>query len=67
MTKAFNWTVEDEAIHRGFNFADDKAVEYQMLIHEEGMSFHAILKDAYMRGFLHGFEHKFDNTNYEEK
>ena len=23
MTKAFNWTVEDEAIHRGVNYADE--------------------------------------------
>ena len=61
------WTIQDEAIHRGMNFADAKGSEYQMLVNDEGMSFHAVLKNAYQEGFLHGFEHKFDQTNYEEK
>jgi hypothetical protein len=34
----------------------------------EGLvSAHSKLKNAYIEGFIHGFEHKFDNTNYEEK
>jgi hypothetical protein len=61
----FKWTVADEAIHRGVNYAD----EWEPMIRSElrGISIHAILKNAYQEGFLHGFEHKFDQTNYEEK
>ena len=66
-TQTFAWTIQDEAIHRGVNFAEVKSLEYQMLMHDEGMTFEAVLKNAYQEGFLHGFEHKFDNTNYEEK
>ena len=65
-TKAFKWTVEDEAIHRGMNYAEYWEQDIKDLL-KEGMSLHAILKNAYQEGFLHGFEHKFDNTNYEEK
>lgn len=65
MTKAFNWTVEDEAIHRGMNYAEEMAKVYKEM--EEFVSMHAVLKNAYQEGFLHGFAHKFDNTNYEEK
>lgn len=64
---ASKWTLLDEAIHRGVNFAEVKSLEYQMLMHDEGMTFEAVLKNAYQEGFLHGFEHKFDQTNYEEK
>lgn len=60
------WTVEDEAIHRGFNYADANQKPMGELM-REGASLHAILKNAYQEGFLHGFAHKFDNTNYEEK
>ena len=61
----FKWTVADEAIHRGNNYAD--ATEPLIRTELRGISIHAILKNAYQEGFLHGFEHKFDNTNYEEK
>ena len=61
----FKWTVADEAIHRGMNYAN----EWEQIIKTElrGISIHAMLKNAYQEGFLHGFEHKFDQTNYEEK
>lgn len=61
------WTINDEAIHRGVNYAGDKLETVMMLMRDEGMPLHAVLKHAYQEGFLHGFEHKFDNTNYEEK
>lgn len=70
MTKQFNtyngkWSINDEAIHRGKNYADHWMDEYRKM---EGLvSAHSKLKQAYQEGFLHGFEHKFDNTNYEEK
>lgn len=67
MTKALNWTIQDEAIHRGTNYASANEHLIKELVRDEGMSFHAILKNAYQEGFLHGFEHKFDQTNYEEK
>ena len=72
MTKLFNtyngkWTIQDEAIHRGTNYASDKREEFILLMREEGVPLHAVLKNAYQEGFLHGFEHKFDQTNYEEK
>lgn len=63
----FKWTVADEAIHRGMNYASNNLPIVQDLMQNEGMSFHAVLKNAYQEGFLHGFEHKFDQTNYEEK
>lgn len=66
-TIKMKWTIQDEAIHRGMNYASDNLESIILLRKDEGMQLHAILKDAYMRGFLHGFEHKFDNTNYEEK
>lgn len=65
--RPFRWTVVDEAIHRGVNYAEANEEILKDLIRSEGMSFHAVLKNAYQEGFLHGFEHKFDNTNYEEK
>lgn len=61
----YKWTVADEAIHRGNNYAD--ATEPIIQTELRGISLHAILKNAYQEGFLHGFEHKFDQTNYEEK
>jgi hypothetical protein len=60
------WTVTDEAIHRGYNYSEYKYEETQELM-REGVSLKAVLKNAYQEGFLHGFEHKFDDTNYEEK
>jgi hypothetical protein len=62
------WSINDEAIHRGVNYAN-----YMEKILKEnpdefgGKPVHALLKNAYQEGFLHGFEHKFDQTNYEEK
>jgi hypothetical protein len=63
----FKWTIVDEAIHRGMNYANDNLESIILLRKDEGMQLHAILKNAYQEGFLHGFEHKFDQTNYEEK
>jgi hypothetical protein len=62
----YPWTVADEAIHRGYNYSEDKYEETQELM-REGMSLKAVLKNAYQEGFLHGFEHKFDDNNYGEK
>ena len=61
------WSINDEAIHRGVNYAKDKHEEFILLMREQGVPLHAVLKNAYQEGFLHGFEHKFDQTNYEEK
>ena len=63
----FKWTVAEEAIHRGHNYAEHNKDLIKELMRDEGMPFHAVLKQAYVEGFLHGFEHKFDQTNYEEK
>ena len=57
------WSIQDEAIHRGVNYADHTmgiliGQDWQPLVH-------TLLKEAYQQGFLHGFEHKFDDTNYE--
>jgi hypothetical protein len=62
----FQWSVQDEAIHRGTNYSEAKYEITQELM-REGASLKAVLKQAYQEGFLHGFEHKFDQTNYEEK
>ena len=59
------WTVQDEAIHRGYNYADYWEKNYHP--NDNMPSLHAMLKNAYQEGFLHGFAHKFDQTNYEEK
>jgi hypothetical protein len=61
------WTINDEAIHRAMNFASQNIHLVKEVMRDEGLSFHAVLKNAYQEGFLHGFEHKFDQTNYEEK
>ena len=60
------WSVNDEAIHRGTNYATAKYAIVKELLNE-GASLEGIIKQAYQEGFLHGFEHKFDQTNYEEK
>jgi hypothetical protein len=59
------WTINDEAIHRGHNYATEMMEVYKQM--DEFISMKAKLSNAYQEGFLHGFEHKFDNTNYEEK
>jgi hypothetical protein len=63
----FKWTIQDEAIHRGMNYATANEKIIAELRRDEGVRLHAILKNAYQEGFLHGFEHKFDQHNYEEK
>lgn len=63
----YEWTIQDEATHRGANYAEANLDSIALLRKEEGMTLFAVLKNAYQEGFLHGFEHKFDNTNYEEK
>jgi hypothetical protein len=60
------WTVADEAIHRGGNYAETNLEIVAMLRKDEGMTLFAVLKNAYQEGFLHGFAHKFDDTNYEQ-
>ena len=62
----FQWSIQDEATHRGYNYGVSKHEIIKELL-REGASLEAVLKNAYQEGFLHGFEHKFDNTNYEEK
>lgn len=62
----FKWTIQDEAIHRGMNYANENDKMLKELM-REGVDLFAILKNAYQEGFLHGFAHKFDNTHYEEK
>lgn len=61
------WSIYDEAIHRGVNYASEREKIIKELRQEKNVTLFAILKNAYMEGFVHGFEHKFDNTNYEEK
>jgi hypothetical protein len=61
------WTINDEAIHRGVNYAEKHAKEHLDLVRYKEATVHAILKNAYQEGFLHGFAHKFDDVNYEEK
>lgn len=61
------WSIHDEATHRGNNYAKHWIEETKVLMRDEGMTLHSVMKTAYMQGFLHGFEHKFDQTNYEEK
>jgi hypothetical protein len=63
----FKWTVAEEAIHRGMNYASATEPLIKELKQEKNITLHALLKNAYQEGFLHGFEHKFDQTNYEEK
>jgi hypothetical protein len=60
------WTIEDEAILRAYNYAVAKLDICKELLNEGG-SLEVMLKQAYQQGFLNGFGHKFDNTNYEEK
>jgi hypothetical protein len=61
------WSLYDEANHRGYNYAEHWLDETKVLIQDEGMTLHSVMKQAYLQGFIHGFEHKFDQTNYEEK
>jgi hypothetical protein len=61
------WSINDEAIHRGNNYAEKHAKAHQDAVRYKEATMYAILKNAYQEGFLHGFAHKFDQTNYEEK
>lgn len=60
------WSIQDEAMHRGYNYSEAKREIVKQLLNE-GASINSFIKQAYQEGFLHGFEHKFDQTNYEEK
>jgi hypothetical protein len=66
-TYSGGWTINDEAIHRGHNYAEQHAKSHLDLVRYKEATVHAILKNAYQEGFLHGFAHKFDDVNYEEK
>ena len=59
------WSIRDEAIHRGYNYAEEVHDEMIQAM-REGMNFHAVIKQAFEDGFLTGFTHKFDDTNYEQ-
>jgi hypothetical protein len=61
------WSIQDEAIHRGVNYAEKHAKAHLDLVRYKEATVNAILKNAYQEGFLHGFAHKFDDVNYEEK
>jgi hypothetical protein len=61
------WSLYDEASHRGGNYADANLEIIAELRKEKNITMYALLKNAYQEGFLHGFAHKFDQTNYEEK
>jgi hypothetical protein len=63
----YPWTVADEAIHRGANYAEANLEIVATLRREEAMTMFAVLKNAYQEGFMHGFAHKFDDHGYEEK
>ena len=45
------WTVQDEAIHRGNNYADANLAQIIELRKDEGMSLFAVLKNAYRSDF----------------
>ena len=61
--RVFAWTLLDEAIHRGMNYSDHTM---KILMNQDWKPLlHTLLKEAYQQGFLHGFEHKFDNHNYK--
>ena len=61
------WSINDEAIHRGVNYANANEEIVKDMMRNENLSLYGALKNAYQEGFLHGFEHKFDQHNYEEK
>jgi len=63
----YKWTLADEAIHRGNNYAEKHAKAHLDAVRYKEATMYAILKNAYQEGFMHGFEHKFDDNNYEEK
>ena len=65
-TYSGGWTINDEAIHRGFNYAEQHAKAHQDLVRYKDATVHAVLKNAYQEGFLHGIAHKVDDVNYEE-
>ena len=53
-----NLTMLDRARIQGHNFADDWEERIQMLIDDEGMSIHAVLKNAFQHGYMAGFTYK---------
>jgi hypothetical protein len=58
-------TIQDEARNQGYAYGYEKH-EIIKELWMQGASLEGILKQAYQEGFLKGFAHKFDNTNYEE-
>jgi hypothetical protein len=66
-TSTYPWTVADEAIHRGANYAEHNLETVSLLRKEQGMTMFAILKNAYQEGFMHGFTHRFDDHSYERQ
>ena len=53
-----NLTIQNEAIKRGNAYADKEEETVEMLRHDEGVSLHAIIKNAYQDGFLKGVAYR---------
>lgn len=51
-------TMLDRARIKAHDFADKYEDSFVMLRQDEGMSIHAILKNAYQNGFLDGFKYR---------
>lgn len=49
-------TMLNTAISKGCDYADDWEDHIVMLLREEGMSMHAVIKNSYTQGFLDGFK-----------
>ena len=53
-----NLTLLEKARLNAHNYADDHEDTVVMLRQDEGMSIHAILKNAYQNGYIDGFKLK---------
>lgn len=53
-----NLTMLDWASIKAHDYADDNEDTFVMLRQDEGISMHAILKNAYQAGFVAGFTYK---------
>lgn len=53
-----NLTLLDIARIQAHNYADNQEEIVEMLQHDEGVSLHAILKNAYQQGFMGGFTYR---------
>ena len=53
-----NLTMLDIARIQAHNYADDHEDTIVMLRQDEGMSIHAILKNAFQQGYMAGFTYK---------